>query len=127
MAGITARLARALHKSNISQLIWLALRGAVRTLRLAALWAIAAILPTWLMVVVVVSMAVLAIGGVMLGWSGLRAAGAPVGSRDGHPDQPLDITQVRALLMVTERDRNALGSGARRAADAVNIAFGDIR
>src|SRR5262245_52759285 len=127
MAGVATRSARALHKSNISQLVWLALRGTVMTLRVAALRAVAAILSARLLVVAVVSMAILAIGCVMLGWLRLRPAGASVGGRDGHSDQPLDITQVGPLRMVAERDRHAFGAGTRGTADAVDIALGNIR
>ena len=41
--------------------------------------------------------------------------------------QPFDIAQERALVTVTERDRHAVGTGARGAADPVDIAFRDIR
>src|SRR5262249_11035064 len=127
MAGVAARLARALHKSNISQLVWLALRGTMMTLRVAALRAVAAILPARLLVVAVVSMAILAIGGVMLGRLRLRPAGTPVGGRDGHSDQPLDVTQIGPLFVIAERNRHAFGPGARGTANTVDIALRNVR
>jgi hypothetical protein len=102
MAAVAARLARTLHKSNISQLVWLALRGAVMTLGVAALRAIAAILPALLMVVMVVPVAVLTVSRVMRGRLRLRPAGTPVGGGNGHSDQPLDVTQIGPFLMITE-------------------------
>ena len=92
MAGIAAWLAPVLHKSNISQFVWLAFRGTVMTLRVAALGAAAAVLPALLMVVAMVPLAALSIGRVMLGRLRLRPAGTPVGGGDGHADQPLDVT-----------------------------------
>ena len=41
--------------------------------------------------------------------------------------QPLDIAEVLALVRRAERNGHALGAGARRAANAVHIAFGNIR
>ena len=38
-----------------------------------------------------------------------------------------DVAQVAALRPITEREGNALGPGARGAANAVDIAFGDVR
>src|SRR5262245_49523101 len=102
MAGVATRSARALHKSNISQLVWLALRGTVMTLRVAALWPVAAILSTRLLVVAVVPMTILATSCVMLGRLRLRPASTPIGSRDGHADQSFDITQIGPLFVVTE-------------------------
>ena len=54
-------------------------------------------------------------------------AGAPVGRGDRHPDQPLDVAQEGAFLVIAERDRHAVGAGARGAADAVDVAFRDVR
>ena len=54
------------------------------------------------------------------------AIGAPVGGRDGDPDQPLDVAQERRLIARAERDGDAIGPGARGAADAMHIAFRDI-
>src|SRR5262245_6509713 len=53
------------------------------------------------------------------------ARGAPVGHLEFHADQLLDVAQIRHLLVVTERDRDAFGAGARGAADAVDVAFRD--
>src|SRR5262245_9090629 len=102
MAGVAARLARALHKSNISQLVWLALRGTMMTLRVATLRAVATILSARLLVISVVSMAILAIGRVMLRRLRLSPAGTSIGGRDSHSDQPFDVTQIGPLLVVTE-------------------------
>src|SRR5689334_22864197 len=99
MAGIAARLAPALHESNISQLVWLALRRTVMTLRVAAMRAVAAIFPALLMVMAMVPVAVLATGRMMLDRLRLRPAGTPVGGRDAHSDQTLDVAQVGPLLM----------------------------
>src|SRR5262245_54781062 len=55
------------------------------------------------------------------------APAAPVARRNRHPDQLLDVAQVGALLGVAERDRDAAGAGARGAADAVHVAFGNVR
>src|SRR6185369_499953 len=55
------------------------------------------------------------------------SAGAPVGRRDRHPDQPFDIAEEGAFLVIAERDRHALGAGARGAADAVDVALRDVR
>src|SRR5262245_44348429 len=52
---------------------------------------------------------------------------APIRRRDRNPNQLLDIAQQRALLAVTERDRDPIGAGARGAADAVHVAFGHVR
>src|SRR5207245_2782592 len=51
---------------------------------------------------------------------------APVGRRDRHANQLLDVAQERPLLAVAERDRDARGAGARGAADAVHVAFRDV-
>ena len=104
MAGVAARLARALHKSNISQLVWLALRGTVMTLLLSALRAVTGILSAWLLVVAMLPVAIFAIGRVMLGLLRLRPAGTPVGGWDGHSDQPLDITQKGPLFVIAAKD-----------------------
>src|SRR5882672_10034473 len=55
------------------------------------------------------------------------SATAAVGRRDGHADQPFDIAQERRLLVIAERDRHALGAGARGAADAVDVGFRNVR
>src|SRR6185503_4016815 len=56
-----------------------------------------------------------------------RLAGAAVGCRDRHADQPLDVAQISALLVVAERYGDAVAAGARGAADAVDVALGDVR
>ncbi len=50
-----------------------------------------------------------------------------VGRRDRDADQLLDVAQEGALLAVAERDRDAVGAGARGAADAVDVALRDVR
>ena len=52
---------------------------------------------------------------------------AAVGRRNGDADQLLDVAQEGALLRVAERDRDAVGAGARGAADAVHVALGHVR
>src|SRR3954454_2859526 len=52
---------------------------------------------------------------------------APIGSRDRDTDQLLDIAQERPLLGVAERDRDAGGAGASGAADAMHVAFRNVR
>ncbi len=47
------------------------------------------------------------------------------GNRDA--DELLDVAQKSFLFTVAERDRNAVGSRARGAADAMHISFGDVR
>ena len=54
------------------------------------------------------------------------AAARPAGRGDRHPDQLLDVAQERQLVMRAERDRDAVGAGARGAADAVHVAFRDV-
>src|SRR5262249_54022206 len=52
------------------------------------------------------------------------ARGAAVFARQIDADQPLDVAQIAHLLGAgDQRDRNALGAGARGAADAVDIGF----
>ena len=60
-----------------------------------------------------------------LAWFALPV-GALVGRRQRHANQPLDVTQIGAFLVIAERDREALGAGARGAADAVDVAFRHI-
>jgi len=52
---------------------------------------------------------------------------AAVGRRDRHADQPLDVAQIGAFLVIAERDRYAIGAGACRAADAMDVGFRDVR
>ena len=61
-----------------------------------------------------------------------RAAARPrlrgaAGGGNRHPDQLLDVAQERQLVVRAERDRDAVGAGARGAADAVHVAFRDVR
>ena len=70
----------------------------------------------------------IAVAGILMrGPMGGALAGAAVGGRDCHPDQPLDVAQERRFLVIAERDRYALGAGARGAADAVDVAFRNVR
>jgi hypothetical protein len=46
---------------------------------------------------------------------------------DRKSGQLFDISQVNALLLAAQRDRNAGCTGAGRSADAVNIVFGNVR
>ena len=58
----------------------------------------------------------------------LRApVAAAVGRRNRYPDQLLDVAQERALLGIAERDRDPVGAGAGGAADAVDVAFRNVR
>ena len=52
---------------------------------------------------------------------------ALAGGGDRHPDQLLDIAQERQLVVRAQRDRDAIGAGARGAADAVHVAFRHVR
>src|SRR4051812_86365 len=47
--------------------------------------------------------------------------------RNALVDQLLDIAQEGALLAVAERDGDTVGAGARRTADAMDIALGNVR
>src|SRR5665647_1620507 len=71
--------------------------------------------------------AAIAVLGMLRGRCVGPSAGAPVGGGDRHPDQPFDIAQEGAFLVIAERDRHAIGAGARGAADAVDVAFRDVR
>src|SRR6476646_5283194 len=55
------------------------------------------------------------------------SAAAPVARGDRHPDQSLDVAQEHRLLVIAERNRDALGAGARGAADAVDVGFRNVR
>src|SRR2546429_619387 len=46
---------------------------------------------------------------------------------DLHPDQPLDVAQVLALLAVAERDCDARRARPRGASDAVHVTLRKIR
>src|SRR5205085_10299642 len=56
-----------------------------------------------------------------------RARGAPIGDRNGQSDQLFDSAQESHLFVVAERDRDAFGAGPRGAADAMHVAFRDVR
>src|SRR5947207_1813106 len=58
-----------------------------------------------------------------LGRARLRAL---AGGGDRHPDQLLDVAQERQLVVRAQRDGDAVGAGARGAADAVHVAFRDV-
>ena len=60
------------------------------------------------------------------GWMSPRLAGAAVGRRDRHADEPLDIAQIGAFLVIAERNCHTVGASARGATDAVDIALGDV-
>src|ERR1700761_1285306 len=51
---------------------------------------------------------------------------APIGHRQRYADEPLDVAQERRLLAVAQRNRDALGAGARGPADAVHVSLRDI-
>src|SRR5215510_1278826 len=52
---------------------------------------------------------------------------AAVGRRDRHPDQSFDVAQESGFLGIAKRDRNPVGAGAGGAADAVHVAFRNVR
>ena len=54
-------------------------------------------------------------------------AGALVDRRDGDADHALDIAQESCFLVIAERNCDAVGAGARGAADAVDIRFRNVR
>ena len=58
---------------------------------------------------------------------GLTLVRSAVRHRDRHPDKLLDIAQERDFLPVAQRDGDAVGAGARGAADAVHIGFRHVR
>ena len=116
------------QECNISRSVWLALP----LFRMVGLWpgfmmAMAAILGRGWLLAALMRSTILAIGGVVRGRMRRQLAGAPICRRNRDADQPLDIAEIGALLVIAERDRNALGAGARSAADAVNVALGNIR
>src|SRR5215471_576385 len=58
---------------------------------------------------------------------GLPRFGAPVGRRDGHPNQLLDIADQRDLLGIAQRNGDAVRSRPGGSADPVNVGFRDVR
>src|SRR4051794_3917171 len=124
MACFVARLTRALHEPNRVELFWLAsgvLRpwSALAMLRPAALRTLVASFVAAARVLMrpPVALAVAAVRRMMRS-RGLRGfCRAAVGRRNVDPDQPLDVAQEAALLVIAERDRDAVGAGARGAAD----------
>ena len=52
---------------------------------------------------------------------------AAIGRLDRRAEQFLDIAEIRPLLMIAERDGDALGARPRGAADAVDVAFRHVR
>src|SRR3974390_22923 len=123
-----ARLARTLHERNSSEVLWLALRLLGATMRMtialgAVLWRAGTLGAA------AVPLGIAAVGMMMMRRGFVRAGlpRPPVGRRDAHPDQTLDIAQISALLVIAERDRGAFGARARRAPDAVHVAFRHVR
>src|SRR3974390_3344202 len=119
-----ARLARTLHERNSSKVLWLALRLLGATMRMtialgSVLWRAGTL------VTAAVPLGIAAVGMMMMRRGFVRDGFArpPVGRRDAHPDPTLDIAHIRALLLIAERDRGAFGPRARRAPDAVHVAF----
>ena len=55
-----------------------------------------------------------------------RRARSPIRRRDHGADELFNVAQEGGLLRIAERDRHPGGAGARRAADAVHIAFRNI-
>src|SRR3954449_7422178 len=67
----------------------------------------------------------------LLGRGRTRIAAARVGAvvfaRQRHFDQPLDVAEIGKFLAARDqRDRGALGAGARGAADAVHVSLGHV-
>ncbi|MGY3078996.1 hypothetical protein ACVWZZ_005404 [Bradyrhizobium sp. LM6.10] len=67
----------------------------------------------------------------LLGRGRARIAAARVGAvvfaRQRHFDQPLDVAEIGEFLAACDqRDRGALGAGARGAADAVHVGLGHV-
>ena len=58
---------------------------------------------------------------------GSCAMRAPVGRRNGHANELLDIADERDFVAIAQRDRNTVGAGARRSADAMHIGFRQVR
>src|SRR5579871_1406103 len=52
---------------------------------------------------------------------------APIGCRYRDANELLDVAQQRRLIVIAERDRDARGAGARRAADAMHIGLRHVR
>ena len=143
MASVTTRLARALEECNISDAAWLprgrflpggrvvailagaagvaGLRTAEVGLVIATTAIIAALLASAIVATALAMTALrpsaIAVLGMLRGRCVGPSAGAPVGRGDRHPDQPLDIAQEGRFLVIAERDRHAVGAGARGAAD----------
>ena len=89
MAGIAARLARAVQECNISQSVWLALPlFRMVGLRPGFVVAMAAILRAGLMFAALMRSTILAIGRMVRGGMGRRLAGVPICRRDRDADQP---------------------------------------
>jgi len=105
---------RALQECNISDVVWLAFRMVlVAGLRAAVMRRLAAILAAGLMVAAM-RLGIVPVAGLMMrGRPAFLPSGAAVGRRDRHADQPLDVAQKAALLVVAERDRHAVAAGAR--------------
>src|SRR5262249_54791061 len=127
IASVAARFARAVQECNISQPVWLAFP----VFRMVGLWPgivvpMAALLAVLLVFAPVMGPAVLAVGCMVRSRVRRRLAGATVGCRNCHADQPFDVAEIGPLFVIAKRNRNALGAGTSGTADAVNIAFGNV-
>ena len=106
-----------MQECNISKAVWLIFP------RRLAMPPVAAAIGAWLLIVAL-RPPVLTLAGMLL--RGTRAVAA-VGRRNRHADQPLDVAQIRRLLVIAERDRHAVAAGARGAADAVDVRLRNVR
>src|SRR5215831_14587016 len=120
LRSITARGARALHKSNISQAVWLPFYGlnrrdrasclvptmvrpAVLSVAVGVLAVVAVMTVATLLAIAALLPSVMPVAGIVLTrLVGGPVAGTPVGRRNPHADQPLDVAQVRRLFVVAE-------------------------
>ena len=69
----------------------------------AALRAFTVTLAARLVIAAMMGSAVLAIiNGMVRGWLALHLAGAPVGRRNSHSDQPFNIAQISPFLVVAK-------------------------
>src|SRR5437588_8632440 len=94
----------------------------------AALLAAVLIAALLLAVAVIVAAARVLLRAVMFGGPlGRMRVGTAVRDVELDLDQLLDVAQERPLFIVAKRDRGAVGSGARSAADAVHVALRNIR
>src|SRR6185437_9606763 len=97
------------------------------TMAIIAVMAVAAAMSA-LLAMIALRPAIMPVAGIFLiRVRGRPLSGAAVGGGDRHADQPFDIAQERRFLVIAERDRHAGRAGARGAADAVDVGFGDVR